>query len=388
MKTFKKNRILFLLFCLCCFSLLAACEQQPEITEPSPIHGQWKGQVSGIDITLDIFDSPEQQQVLFSSPALLAAYLPTNCDFSEEPLVLQLPKLDISIEIRLSDQQQLLCKMKNSYSLLQREGDPQRGEVMDGSPTLEHRLTLLRQFSEFSGDETEIPFTYDLFSREGCSQTIERYDLDNQMEGLNDLELILALLDWTGSHFYHNGYSQPPWPITVDSLVNYCETHEQSVNCHGLAQLLAGLLRAYGIKAKIIYCLPVEQPFSDCHVVVHAYSNQLNQWILLDPSYRAVFFDENGDYLDLPHLRQAYIEGRSDKITTWEKFHHPNSPETSLQHWLDYMAKNTFRFCCFIPNTPTPTNDWQTQIELVPDGYHSHSVDAVTSDAGAFWALP
>ncbi len=269
----------------------------------------------------------------------------------------------------------------------QRAGEPEQGEERFGSVTLEQRLELLRQFPDFSGDGPKIDFTYDLFARESCRQTIERYDLDQKMESLEDMELILALLDWTSSHFYQNGYLSPPWPFTVDSAVEYCEAHDQSVNCQGLATILSGLLRAYGVKAKSVYGLPSEQPFSDCHVVVHAYSARLNQWILLDPSYRAVFFDENGDYLDLPGLRRAYIEGRSHKLTTWDKFFHPNSP-SDLSHWLDYMAKNTFRFCCMVSNSGNFEADWQAQIELVPDGYAGSEASVVTRDAEAFWALP
>ena len=110
-------------------------------------------------------------------------------------------------------------------------------------------------------------------------------------------------------------------------------------------------------------------------------------WILLDPSYTCVVLDETGRYLDLPGLRRAYLEGKRDSLVTWKQFKHPD-PAEDFSFWLDYMAKNTFRFCCTLSNSASFSADWQAQIELVPDGYHSHSVDAVTSDAGAFWALP
>lgn len=258
---------------------------------------------------------------------------------------------------------------------------------MKDSFSPQQRLALLRQFPDFSGDRAPILFTYNLFSRQGCKRTVERYALDPKFSSLKDLDLILALLDWVGDHFWQDGAAAPSGPFTVDSMIDHCQSHQNSVNCQGLSLILSGLLRAYGVKAKAVYCFPFEQPFSDCHVVVHAYSARLNQWILLDPSYWAVFFDENGDYLDLPGLRQAYIQGRQDKLTTWDKFHHPNSP-SNLSHWLDYMAKNTFRFCCMISNSGDFEADWQTQIELVPDGYVGSDVPSVTRDARAFWALP
>lgn len=251
----------------------------------------------------------------------------------------------------------------------------------------DQRLALLRKFPNFSGKEGPIPFTYRLFARQGCQQTVERYNLDRQFSGLEDANLILALLDWVSSRFWQDGAAAPRLPFTVDSLTDHCRSHQNSVNCQGLSLILAGLLRAYGVKAKVVYCFPSEQPFSDCHVVVHAYSSRLNQWILLDPSYRAVLFDESDNFLDLPGLRQAYIQGRAGKLATWDKFYHPN-PAENFEFWLDYMAKNTFRFCCMVSNGPDFEADWPTRIELVPDGYVGSDAPSVTRDARAFWALP
>lgn len=259
---------------------------------------------------------------------------------------------------------------------------------MENSVSLGQRLTLLEQFPHFSGKGANIPFTYELFVRENCRRTIERYDLDSRMKGLTDSERILALLEWVSGHFCQDGSAAPPWPFTPDSMVEYCETHQNSTNCQGLAAILAGLLRAYGIPAKSIYCMPAEHPFADCHVVVHAYSAALKQWILLDPSYCCVVFDENGNYLDLPGLRQAYIQGRHQLLHTWDKFHHPN-PAEDFPFWLGYMAKNTFRFSCTLSHSGCLALDWKKQVELIPDGYQHHSGDeTVTSDSRAFWAFP
>ncbi len=50
--------------------------------------------------------------------------------------------------------------------------------------------------------------------------------------------------------------------------MQFADENEGITNCRGLSLILAQLIRAYNIKAFHITCMPYEEPFSDCHVIV------------------------------------------------------------------------------------------------------------------------
>ena len=79
-----------------------------------------------------------------------------------------------------------------------------------------------------------------------------------------------------------------------------------------LAILLASLLRLNGIKAQHITCMPYEDPFDDCHVVVDCLLPS-GERIMLDPTSRLYYKDRYGKYISLPHLRELLI---ADEPTT------------------------------------------------------------------------
>lgn len=70
--------------------------------------------------------------------------------------------------------------------------------------------------------------------------------------------------------------------------------------------LLAALLRLNGIKAQHITCLPYEDPFEDCHVVVDCLLPS-GKRIMLDPTWRLYLKDKEGNYVSLSHLRELLL---------------------------------------------------------------------------------
>ena len=111
----------------------------------------------------------------------------------------------------------------------------------------------------------------------------------------------------------------------------------------GLSVILAEMLRTCGIEAKAIMCIPSSEPCEECHVVVHAWSRSLNQWVMLDPTYRLILRNRDGRPMSLPMLREALAN---------EEPLYPNSTAGrngqpfSMEYYRAYMTKNTFRFAC------------------------------------------
>ena len=112
------------------------------------------------------------------------------------------------------------------------------------------------------------------------------------------------------------------------------------MNCRGLAMLLASLLRSVGVKARHITCMPYEDPFNDCHVVVDCLMPS-GKRILLDPTYRLYLKDEAGEYVSLPRFRELLIAGEPVIANDNASY---NGGAFDLEFYRNYMTKNTIRF--------------------------------------------
>ena len=99
----------------------------------------------------------------------------------------------------------------------------------------------------------------------------------------------------------------------ITDIIEFCERNDNKTNCRGLAILLASLLRLNGIKAQHITCLPYEDPFDDCHVVVDCLLPS-GKRIMLDPTWRLFLKDKDGEY-NIAKLTDAQLEEVLDTIT-------------------------------------------------------------------------
>lgn len=96
----------------------------------------------------------------------------------------------------------------------------------------------------------------------------------------------------------------------MEDIILFCKKHDRKTNCRELAILLASLLRMCSVKARHITCMPCEEPFHDCHVVVDCILPS-GQRIMLDPTWRLYFKDSKGSYVSLEALRKMLIANES-----------------------------------------------------------------------------
>lgn len=200
----------------------------------------------------------------------------------------------------------------------------------------------LQQNRTYTPSANPIPFTYSLYRWDKVLPMINIYGLDTVMDGRSDLEIMESLLAIVGQNFTHNG--SVLFPAQTDALsVIAWHNQNEGVECRGLSVILAEMLRTCGIEAKAIMCIPSSEPCEECHVVVHAWSDSLNQWVMLDPTYRLILRNQNGQPMSLPMLREA--------LANQEPLY-PNSSAGrngqpfSMDYYRAYMTKNTFRFAC------------------------------------------
>lgn len=203
-------------------------------------------------------------------------------------------------------------------------------------------------------------------------------------------ETAFRLLDLVCDHFGHNGTGGMGSGRGIPDIIRFCEGNDRKTNCRGLAILLASLLRLNGIKARHITCLPYEEPFNDCHVVVDCLLPSGSR-ILFDPTHRLYLTDKNGAYVSLPRLREMLIQGEPFFPNPTAGY---NGGSFDLEEYRDYMTKNTLRFarCTLHKECVDGIAADHPYITLVPKDYPVENFKVfdrahfVTNDV-AFWQM-
>ena len=205
----------------------------------------------------------------------------------------------------------------------------------------------INQNSNYDQDSQNYEFTYDLNDKDKIKDFIEKYDLDHITNQKKDVELMQTLLNWECKMLNHDSSSIAE-KRDINSLFE--DGLKNGVCCRGLSLILSELLRAYGIKAQIVGCLPYTEIYNDSHVVVNAYSEELNQWIMLDPTYNMILKDEDGRYVNVQNLRNYILK---DAKLTWSEgagYNENPMTEEGLKEYMRYMAKNSCSYTKLLNN--------------------------------------
>ena len=171
---------------------------------------------------------------------------------------------------------------------------------------------------------------------------LEKYNFLEYIKGLDATsdEIVFRVLAFVCDHFGHDGGCNLTDKRTITGLIEFCESNNNKANCRGLAMLLASLLRLVGVKARHITCMPYEDPFSDCHVVVDCLLPS-GKRVMLDPSWRLYLKDAAGEYVSLEHFRELLLSGEPVYANADASY---NGGDFDLEFYRDYMTKNTIRF--------------------------------------------
>lgn len=230
------------------------------------------------------------------------------------------------------------------------------------------RLELLRQYSKYDRNHNST-FSDKFVLDSEVSQVLTRYGYPETIKDLNPVEdeIVFRLLDFVCDNFRHDGRHGFGCDCSIEALVRFCEKNDGKMNCRGLAILLAALLRANGIKARHITCMPYEDPFDDCHVVVDCLMPSGSR-IMLDPTFHAYFKDQNGAFISLPHLRTILTQGEPIIENANADY---NGTGFSRDYYREYMTKNTFRFsrCTLSKDGIDGWLEGFPLVELIPTGY-------------------
>jgi len=236
------------------------------------------------------------------------------------------------------------------------------------SATETTRIDILKQYAEYDRDK-EYGCSTEFVLGGNVPDLLVNY---NYFEYINDFgntndELAFKLLDFVCDNFSHNGTNGLGAGRTITDLITFFESNDKKTNCRGLAILLASLLRLNGIKAQHITCMPYEDPFEDCHVVVDCLLPSGNR-IMLDPTYRLYYKERNGKFVSLTHLRDLLLAEEPIYENPTAGY---NGNGFNKEYNRNYMIKNTFRFarCTLSKDGVDGRTENSRYIELIPKNY-------------------
>ena len=114
----------------------------------------------------------------------------------------------------------------------------------------------------------------------------QQFPLDFITNKMSDMEVILAVLDWTNSRWKHNGNNSPSKNDAI-SILNEVE-EGQEFPCFAYAIVLRDQLNALGYKARTIYLKTndaTHRKRSPGHVATEVFLTDLQKWVFVDGQY-------------------------------------------------------------------------------------------------------
>ena len=252
----------------------------------------------------------------------------------------------------------------------------------------ESYLDLLKSSPSYRAD-----FNYAPPSDPDLIKTREYFNLDSVAGDGDDISKIKNLMYWVHDLVRHDGSS--PWPGCNLNIIDLYETtkrENRGLNCRMMAIMLTEALLAEGIPSRYITCqseaFDLDQ---DCHGINVAWSESLDKWVWIDPTFAAYVTDDAGKMLHPGEVRQRLIEGKSITLNEDANWNH-KTKQTKEEYLEDYMAKNLFIMSANTINQPEPEGNSDRKqgysVALVPEGTYYEGARYNTSDYDYFWKKP
>lgn len=249
-------------------------------------------------------------------------------------------------------------------------------------------IDVLKQYSMYDIGENKIRHTMRMVLGNKTPDILYKYNYSyycNRRHENKD-DIVFAMLDFVCDNFKHDSHVMIPDNRSLVGIIRGYEKMDSKTNCRGLSLILAEILRINRIKARHVTCKPFEEPFSDCHVVVDCLMPS-GARIMLDPTFRLYFVDENGGYVSIAQFRKGIIEGKDFRPNINAAY---NGGSFDYNDYKEYMAKNLIRFNTNYNLDDSRSDSIMSEIELIPRGYsvdgHTKRVK-YTRDSEYFWNM-
>ncbi|MDR1984281.1 MAG: transglutaminase-like domain-containing protein [Prevotellaceae bacterium] len=233
------------------------------------------------------------------------------------------------------------------------------------------RLDMLKEAEKYNYNDTRfIPkFTYQSLNDSNLVRIRRDFKLDSIAGEGNEVSQILNLMHWVHTVVQHDGNTYNPEPRNTENLIKVCREENRGVNCRMMATILNECYLAMGIKSRFITCMPKETEFDDCHVINMVYSNDLEKWIWIDPTFDAYIMNEKGELLGIEEVRERLIQGKPLILNPDANWNRKES-QTKAYYLEQYMAKNLYRLQTTLVSEynseRSKSGEVYTYVELLP----------------------
>lgn len=287
---------------------------------------------------------------------------------------------------QIIDQAGLIQLRDSIDSTYEAKRDPDEGKS---------KLQILKESAPYTSDSYmgDNLFTYADANDSLLKITREYFNLDSVAGNGNDISRIKNLLYWAHDLVRHDGSSgRPDCHYHTPELTKLCREQDRGLNCRLLAMILTEALLAEGIPARYITCeSKAWDEDNECHVISVAWSESLNKWVWVDPTYAAYVCDENGIMLHPGEVRyrlQNDLPIVLNKDANWN--HEWNA--TTDGYIREYMAKNLYVMSANSIQQSEPEGQSEHvqghTIALVPEGFVYSNARTKISDDNLFWKKP
>lgn len=232
-------------------------------------------------------------------------------------------------------------------------------------------LNILKKAKLYDENQArEIPsFNYLNSENENLKQIRKDFKLDSIAGKGNEISQLLNIMHWVHNIVQHSGSSSNPSLKNALDLVKVCRIENRGINCRMMATILNECYLSMGFKSRMVTCMPRPLKFQDCHVINTVYSNQLEKWIWLDPTFDAYVMNEKGQLLGIQEVRNRLINDQPlilNPEANWNR----QSSQTKEGYLEEYMAKNLYRLSVPVNSTfnseTKEENKTIEYIELLP----------------------
>lgn len=246
------------------------------------------------------------------------------------------------------------------------------------------KLEILKQASRYANrDSIPVPvFTYQSMTDSNLVRIRQKFKLDSVAGSGNEISKILNVLHWVHNSVRHDGNSSNPTHKNASDLMTVCRVENRGINCRMMATILNECYLSLGFKSRHVTCMPKELKFDDCHVINMVYSNDLEKWVWVDPTFDAYVMNEKGELLGLSEVRERLIAHKPlilNPDANWNR----EVSQTKEQYLHFYMAKNLYRLQCPVSSEydyeTIEEGKSQLYLELVPQDSSEQQVTQSTN---------
>ena len=191
-------------------------------------------------------------------------------------------------------------------------------------------------------------FVYEFEYLPYYNELLEKFGLNKIAGKGNQFEKVLSLMQWLTNNTQYCGYSSLT-PCVPEEILNYSfgKGFSGSINCANKAILLSDFLMSVGIFALPVwlenFVMDIESDYfcdGKCHCVVHVYINELNKWIMVDPSFNAYFVDQTNAPLHLVEIANSLQANGIIKLAQYSL----NGTDFFKEKYADDFVFNTLIF--------------------------------------------